>query len=84
MARSNKSIVTSISLEPELFQALQKMSRERKASASSLIAEFIQNEVKKRNKFLASQYAEAEQDPDRKALIKDLEALDDESWPDED
>ena len=83
MSRSNGSVVTSISLAPELHQALQKISRERKSSVSTFIADLIQKEISKRDKLLASQYAEAEQDADRQALIDDLKKLDDDGWPNE-
>ena len=83
MSKLYKNVVTSISLPPELFQALQKISKERRTSASTLVAEFIQKAVNERDRLLAQQYAEAENDEGRKEVIDDLRKLDDEGWPDE-
>lgn len=83
MAKTVKNVTTSLSLSPDTFNTLQKLARERKASVSALVTELVQKTIEEKNRRLAKQYQEAEQDPARKELIHELRALDDEGWPDE-
>jgi len=79
----SKNVITSISLPAEVFNDLQKLSRERGLAASALIAQLIKKTAQERNKMLAQHYEEAEKDSGRKEVIEDLKRLDDEGWPDE-
>ena len=73
-----KKVNVTFTIPLEINKLLHSIVGRRKIS--SFVAQALHNALKEELEVLKKAYEQAEQDPDRRALIKDWDAIDIEGW----